>query len=121
MSARHHDEIPMFYQGCSGHGRAEASLIAKLSAACVTLDEVQRAIVGETYTRLPSGKVMICELTIDNGFTVRGESCVVNAANFDELTARKKSREAASAKVWELLGFRLQEQIFSERDALPLS
>lgn len=43
----------------------------------VTMDDVLAEIVGETYTVLPSGRVTVCELTLKNGFTVRGESAVV--------------------------------------------
>ena len=113
-----HNDI-MFFQ--SAHDKAENALIASLSAVCVTIGDVERAIVAETYTRLPSGKVMICELTMDNGHTEWGAAAVVNPASFNEPEGCRIARLAAEAKVREKLGFRLQEMLHRERDALPLS
>lgn len=92
----------------------EAKIAAKTSARRVTLDQLRLAIVGESYTMLPSGKVMVCELTLYNGFTVRGESAVVDPANFREDLGREMSRKKAEDKVWELLGFLLQDKLFRE-------
>lgn len=92
----------------------EAKIAAKTSARRVTLDQLRLAIVGESYTMLPSGKVMVCELTLYNGFTVRGESAVVDPANFREDLGREMSRKKAEDKVWELLGFGLQDKLHRE-------
>ena len=77
----------------------------------VTVDDINAAIMSETFTMLPSGKVMVCELTLRNGFTVRGESATVSPANFNEEIGRTISRENARNKVWELEGYRLQENL----------
>lgn len=78
----------------------------RLTPACI-----DAAICAESYTTLPSGKVMVCELTLRNGFTVRGEAAVVSKANFDEEVGRKISRENARNKVWELEGYLLQQRL----------
>ena len=70
--------------------------------------DIDAVIVGETFTILPSGKAMVCELTLASGFTVRGESACVSKENFDEGIGQKISRENARNKVWELEGYRLQ-------------
>lgn len=80
--------------------------------------DIDAAILGETFTILPSGKVMVCELTLVNGFTVRGESACVSIANFDEGIGMKISRENARNKVWELEGYRLQCDLERNFDAL---
>jgi hypothetical protein len=82
-----------------------------LNAPRLTPEKIDSVIVDETYTTLPSGKVMVCELTLRNGFTVRGEAAVVSKANFNEDVGRKISRENARAKVWELEGYLLQESL----------
>lgn len=74
--------------------------------------DIDRAIVDETFTILPSGKVMVCELTLRNGFTVRGDASVVSRANFDPEIGRKVSRDKARGKVWELEGYLLQQRLF---------
>ncbi len=71
---------------------------------------IDAVIVGETYTVLPSGKCMVCELTLRNGFTVRGESSVVSKANFNEDIGRTISRQNAREKIWALEAYLLQER-----------
>ena len=78
--------------------------------------DIDNAIVGETFTVLPSGKVMVCELTLRNGFTVRGEAATVSKENFNTEIGEKISRENARNKVWELEGYLLQERIFNTRN-----
>ncbi|MCU7371560.1 Gp49 family protein [Paucibacter sp. O1-1] len=72
--------------------------------------DIDAVIVGKTFTTLPSGKVMVCELTLRNGFTVRGESAVVSVANFRQDVGERISYENARDKVWELEGYLLQER-----------
>lgn len=84
----------------------------------LTPDDIDAAIVSETYTTLPSGKVMVCELTLLNGFTVRGEASVVSKANFKEEIGRQISRENARSKVWELEGYLLQQRLHERKTAI---
>lgn len=86
-----------------------------LNAPRLTPSDIDAAIVGETFTTLPSGKVMVCELTLRNGFTVRGEAATVSKANFNEEIGKKISRENARNKVWELEGYLLQEKLAALR------
>jgi len=73
-------------------------------------DIVDAKIIGSTFTKLPSGKCMICEITLANGFTVRGEAACVSPENFDEEIGRKVSLENAVDKIWPLEGYLLQEK-----------
>lgn len=91
-----------------------------LTAPRLTPADIDAAIVGETYTTLPSGKVMVCELTLRNGFTVRGEAATVSKANFNEEIGRKISRAAARNKVWELEGYLLQQRLHDASNDFPL-
>lgn len=74
--------------------------------------DIDRVITGETFTVLPSGKVMVCELTLRNGFAVRGEAATVSKENFNTEIGEKISRENARNKVWELEGYLLQQFLF---------
>lgn len=95
-----------------GPDSLEREIAVKASnAPRVTPDDVQAEIVGETYTVLPSGRVTVCELTLKNGFTVRGESAVVHIENFNADIGRRVSRENAAKEVWQLLGFRLRDKL----------
>lgn len=81
------------------------------NAPRVTLEQVQAAIKGETYTVLPDGRTTICQLTLDNGFTVDGHSACVSKENFDAEIGNKYAREEAVKKVWAYLGFRLADKV----------
>ena len=85
-----------------------------LNAPRLTPDAIDAVIVGETYTALPSGKVMVCELTLRNGFTVRGDAAVVSPANFNADIGRQISRANARDKVWELEGYLLQQRLYDD-------
>lgn len=76
----------------------------------VLQSHVEEEIVDESYTVLPSGRVTICELTLQNGFTVWGSSAVVFSENNVPETGRKIAREKAVDQVWQLLGYALREK-----------
>ncbi len=81
-----------------------------LNAPRLSPEKIDAVIVSETYTVLPSGKAMVCELTLRNGYTVRGDSAVVSKANFNEEIGRKISRQNAREKIWGLEAYLLQEK-----------
>ncbi len=82
-----------------------------LTAPRVTPGDIEAAIKGETYTVLPNGRTTVCQLTLDNGFTVEGISAAVSIENFDAEIGNKVARQNAVGKVWELLGFRLRDKL----------
>ena len=55
-----------------------------LDAPRLTPDDIKKKIKGVTYTMLPSQKVVICEITLANGYTVRGESSFTPPDNFEQ-------------------------------------
>lgn len=82
-----------------------------LNAPRLTPESIDKVIMSATYTILPSGKCMICELTLHNGFVVIGVSSCVSKENFNEEIGRKISYENARGKVWELEGYALQDYL----------
>lgn len=84
-----------------------------LNAPRLSPENIDSIIVNETYTVLPSGKAMVCELTLKNGFTVRGESACVSKTNFNVEIGKKISREEARNKIWQLEGYLLQEKLYN--------
>lgn len=86
----------------------------------VTIEDVQAAIKSETYTVLPDGRTTICQLTLDNDFTVDGKSACVAKENFNEELGNKYARENAVEKVWQFLGFRLADKLHAEKEANDL-
>ena len=85
-----------------------------LNAPRLTPESIDSVIVNATYTMLPSGKVMVCEITLKNGFTVRGGSCVVSKDNFNLEIGKRVSFEKARDKIWELEAYLLQEKLYNE-------
>lgn len=86
----------------------------RLNAPRLTPQSIDDAIIGKTFTVLPSGKCIICEITLKNGFTVRGESACVSKDNFNQEIGERISFENARNKVWELEGYALQERLYLE-------
>lgn len=81
-----------------------------LTAPRLTPGDIDAKIKGVTHTNLPSGKCTICEITLQNGFTVRGESACVSPENFDQEIGNRISFEKARDKIWQLEGYLLQEK-----------
>lgn len=80
------------------------------TAPRVTPADVEAVIKEERYTRL-SGTLMICELTLQNGFVVTGESACASPENFRESIGRQVSRKNATDKIWPLLGYELRTRL----------
>lgn len=85
------------------------------TAPRVTPEQVEAAIVGETFTVLPDGRTTVCQLTLDNGFTVEGSSACVSKENFNAELGNKYARERAVSEVWKMLGFRLADQLHAAK------
>ena len=86
----------------------------RLNAPRLKPEDIDSKIISETYTILPSGKVMVCELTLENGFTVRGEGSAVSKENFNAEIGRTVSRKNAREAIWQLEGYLLQEKLYKE-------
>lgn len=81
------------------------------NAPKVTMDEIKASIVGETYTILPDQITTVCQLTLDNGFTVSGESACASPENFNLELGKQISKEKATSNIWPFLGFRLKDKL----------
>lgn len=98
--------------GVSFESELEAQILAtKPTAPRLTPEDIDAVIVRETYTVMPSGRTTVCELTLRNGFTVRGESSVVCIENFNAAIGERNARENARNKIWELEGYLLQDKL----------
>lgn len=78
----------------------------------LTLEDIESKIVGKTFTKLPSGKVLVCELMLENGFSVRGEAAVVSVENYVQEIGEKISYDNAVNKIWMVEGYLLQQKLF---------
>jgi hypothetical protein len=78
----------------------------------LSIEDIKSKIVSETFTTLPSGKTIICELILKNGFSVRGESSVVDINNFIQDIGEQIARDNAIDKIWLIEGYLLQEKLY---------
>ena len=100
----------------SNEQQIEQEIQAKgLSAPRLTPGLIDSVILSESYVVLPSGKSMICELMLRNGYSVRGESSVVSKENFDVEIGKKISRENARNQIWQLEGYLLQQKLWEAK------
>ena len=81
-----------------------------LNAPRLCPTDIDAVIKSKTFTNLPSGKCMVCELTLKNGYTIRGEAACVSPENFNQEIGEKISFEDARKKIWGLEGYLLQEK-----------
>lgn len=85
-----------------------------LNAPRVKAEDIDQMIESVTYSVLPSGKNMICEITLKNTWTVTGISSTVSKENFDEEVGREISYDDARDKIWPFLGYMLQDKLANE-------
>ena len=109
-----------------------------LTAPRITPDHIESVIKGEFYFTAGDGVfgasghrpnsvragtalglLTFCVLTLQNGFTVTGESACASPENFDAEIGRKIARENAREKIWLLEGYLLKQRLFkgNELDA----
>ncbi len=62
-----------------------------------------------------------CVLTLQNGFTVTGESACASPENFCAELGRKIARENAVNKVWMLEGYLLKQQLHDAQNVVVLT
>jgi hypothetical protein len=80
----------------------------------VTPESIQERIETEEYIVLPNSTVTLCNITMVNGFSVRGESACVDHRNFDLEIGKKLARKDAFDKLWALEGYLLAEQKYQD-------
>lgn len=74
-------------------------------------------IKGITYTRLPSGTAIVCEITLYSLHVVHGIACMGDMDNYDEVRGTQAAYDKAVVKVLELVAFCLHEKMHTQ--AIP--
>lgn len=78
----------------------------------VTLESIKAKIKAHCYLVLPDGRTTICMLSLENGYTIKGMSACVDAANFDIDLGRKYAYEDAIRQIWPLEGYLLAQRLY---------
>ena len=63
---------------------------------------------------LPLQTLTFCILTLENGFTVTGESACASPENFDAEIGKKIAYDNAREKIWLLEGYLLKEKLYQQ-------
>lgn len=82
-----------------------------LNAPRLTPAIIDSLIGSKSFTMMPSGRCMVCELTLKSGPTFYGMSIVASPENFDFSIGEKVSFENARDEVWAYEGSKLRERI----------
>lgn len=97
---------------------SDAGIEARLRAKAgrrVTNSQVEENIADSYYHIPPGSTLTICVLTLQNGFTVTGESACADPAMFDADIGRKLAFEQAKNKIWAVMGYHLKQQMHEEK------
>lgn len=90
----------------------EKELQAKsLNAPRLTPDLIESKIVKEEY-HLLTDVLTVCVLTLENGFTVTGESACASPTNYNKEIGDRIARDNAKEKIWILEGYVLKQKLF---------
>lgn len=82
-----------------------------LTAPRITPERLEEVIVSEQYHVFHDSTFTACLLTLENGYTVLGESACASPENFNAELGRKISRENAKNKIWALEGYLLRSKL----------
>lgn len=78
----------------------------------ITIEDIEAKIKDKKFTVLEDGKTTICNIYLENGFTVRGESSCVDISNFNKEIGEEIAFKNAKEKIWLLEGYLLQEKLY---------
>ena len=85
--------------------------IAALPHAKVTKQSIEQRIAKVDYV-VAWEKVTICNITLVNGFSVRGESACVDPRNFNFEIGKSLAYKQAFDNLWLLEGYLLAERLY---------
>ena len=83
-----------------------------LTAPRVTPEQLEAKIVGSEFYVFEDTCLTVCCLTLENGFTVLGESACASPENYDPILGQKIARANAVNKIWPLEGYLLKQRLY---------
>lgn len=86
-----------------------------LTAPRLTPELIDAAISAEQYHVFAGSCLTVCCITLQNGFTVTGESACASPENFNAEIGCKIARENARQKIWQLEGYLLKQRLFESK------
>lgn len=83
----------------------------------ITPEGIEAKIQNVTYHVVPGTTVTICNVILENGFSVQGTSACADPTLFNSNLGEQYSREDAFNKIWPLEGYLLKERLYQESKA----
>lgn len=87
-------------------------LLANRPAETVTKELMEEKVKEVDY--VVKGVHTICYITLQNGFTVTGQSACAHPDNYNEELGRKIAYDNAFREIWPLEGYLLKEKLYQE-------
>lgn len=101
-----------YHEGMTG-AQADALILAQsIETPRVTEQDILNKIIDKTFTLMPSGRTIICEITMTNGFTFQGKCTPVVVDEKSTLIAQAKALVDAVHNAWPYYGFLLREELY---------
>jgi len=85
-----------------------------LNAPRLTPSLIDGKIKEESFHRL-TDVLTVCVLTLENGFTVTGESACASPENYNEEIGNKIAKDNAREKIWVLEGYLLKQKLYESK------
>lgn len=82
-----------------------------LTAPRLTPDLIDSKKKNKSFHKL-TDVLTVCVLTLENGFTVTGESACVSPANYNQKIGEDIAFDNARDKIWLLEGYLLKEKLY---------
>ncbi len=82
-----------------------------LTAPRITPDRIDEVVTRMDSHVFPDSQLTVVCLTLENGFTVTGESACASPENFDAEIGIKIAVANAKNKIWALEGYLLKQQL----------
>ena len=83
----------------------------KLNAPRLTPDLIDSKIKSKSFHVFSDTCLTVCCITLENGFTVTGESACASPENFNAEIGEKIAFEQARNKIWMLEGYLLKDNL----------
>lgn len=80
-------------------------------AVFINESKLAASIAKVDFILHPGSQLTICVITMQNGYTVTGESACADPKMFDKEVGEKFAFAAAERKVWPLLGYALKDEL----------
>ena len=91
-----------------------AAIRQGLNAPRITIESIKEKIKQIDFHVFPNTTTTVCCLTLENGFTVIGESACASKENFDKYIGESIAYTNAVDKIWHLEGYLLKETLYKE-------